>query len=69
MPESGLAAVHARILHLNGSFWLENLTGDNQVGHEGRHLAARELLPLAAGMDLFFGRTKAQFAEFNQPES
>ena len=69
LPESGLAAAHARILHLNGSFWLENLTDDNQVGHDGRHLAAHEFAPLAPGMDLSFGRSRAQFAEFAQPES
>ena len=68
LPDSGLAAAHARILHLGGCFWLEHLREDQRICVDGQTLARHELAPLAPGMRLSLGRTEVVFADFNQPE-
>ena len=68
LPDSGLAAAHARIFHLGGCFWLEHLADDQRICVDGRPLTRHELVPLAPGMALLLGRTQVTFQEFNQPE-
>ncbi|NQT37916.1 MAG: FHA domain-containing protein, partial [Planctomycetes bacterium] len=78
---SGVADVHARVLHLGGGFWLEPLweettlcanTGEEirstRTYVDGRQVARHELVPLAPGMKLRFGETEVTFDEFEQME-
>ncbi len=78
---SGVADVHARVLHLGGGFWLEPLweetticanTGEEQRDTrtyvDGRQVARHELVPLVPGMKLRFGQTELTFDEFGQME-
>lgn len=68
LPGSGLCGAHARVLHLEGVFWLEALLSDGRIGVEGEPLPAHEPVPLAPGMQLQLGRTTATFDVFQQPE-
>ena len=57
---------HARILHLGGCFWLQNLSGTDGVRIDGHPLAEAETVPLCFGMEILLGDRTLRYAAFEQ---
>ena len=53
--------VRARLLHLDRTFWLENLTSDHLIQVDGETIPLKTLVPLSPGMQIKFGGDTATF--------
>ena len=51
----------ARLLHMDGTFWLEPLPGGGPISIDGQPLSPRSLTPLSPGMQILFGTEAAKF--------
>jgi pSer/pThr/pTyr-binding forkhead associated (FHA) protein len=63
-----VARSHARLLHLDGCFWLENLAAESRTLVNGSALPPQTLFPLADGSVLTFGDQTLQFTAAAQIE-
>lgn len=66
LDDAGRAGTAARLLSLDGGFWLESLDADQPICVDGRPLDRRELMPLVPGTRLRLGGTELTFDEFQQ---
>lgn len=55
------AAVQARLVHLDRTFWIEPLLASNLPSIDGNELPLRSLTPLSPGMQIQFGNETATF--------
>lgn len=66
ISHAGLRSEHARIIHADGSFWLQNLAPIGTTKVDDSLLQRLELVPLVAGMRLTLGDVALQFVEWQQ---
>ena len=53
--------IHARLLHLDRTFWLEPLASDQPTQVDGETIPMKTLVPLSPGMQIKFGDDIATF--------